>query len=139
MALAFGACGGRPAEAVLLLNDLIARHHRLEVVPAGPDDLGDVDHEESAIAMVSQKWKNRAIVYPPKEVPIHPNWTRLIDGESGQDGAGAHQDDARIGDLLGPVELAARRSHTGQVQVVQHDLERLPQRLPVGHQRSPLS
>src|SRR5581483_4270150 len=132
-----GAGSGTTGSSVM--DYLDTDDHRPEVVPAGADDLRDVNDEEGDVADGDPEVKEASHRVSAEKKRQPSELDRLVDRQSGEQRSETHEDDGAVGNLLRAVELSVRRRLLAQMKIVQRDLNRFHERPAVRNQRAPLA
>ncbi len=118
--------------------DHVAGDHRAEVAPSGPDDLQDVDQEEQAESDRHPEVDQPGTLVAAEQQRERVQLGRLVDGEPADHDDQCHHEHGRVRDALGGVVLALWRHLLLEVQVVEHDVLRLPGGVAVREDVAPL-
>jgi hypothetical protein len=117
----------------------MAGDHGAEIIPSGPDDLGDV-HEKEQHITDRQGEMLRACPRVPAQQACQPgDLYGLVNRKPGQQRTGPHQYDSGIGETLRAVKLRGGQRRLAQLEVVQNHVPRVEERVAVGHQMPPLA
>ena len=106
---------------VLRRRDFVAGNHGPKIVPTGANHLRDMNYEKSEVAQCQPKMLPASPGVSAKQACQPRQLCRLVNGQTREQRAGAHQNHARVGELLGGVEFSLRRLDFAEVQVVQND------------------
>src|SRR5262249_7650520 len=95
----------------------------LEIRPAGANDLADMDYKESAISKRQPEMFPAGPLIAAQDRGEPGKLRGLVDGESGENTEGAHNDDERIRDALRRVIAALGRQRDLEPEIMLHDVE----------------